>query len=175
MTKNLLLAAALAAASCVPARAAATAALVPVLQTQGGTYVPAGAASNLSFIGAPTFRVEVSTPVDTPVLLLSGQGLLYGIRCSSGSVGSYMLAFDSATSAGITVATTGKALTAAVYSSGQITVSASSQTVQLGQDLGLYAEAHPYPFTNGLVAIVHQSAANCYIQARSTSGNNPGP
>jgi hypothetical protein len=159
----------------LPSAALAAPAVAPILNTQAGTYVAPVAAQNLALIGVNIFRVEVSTPVDTPVLLLAGQGLLYGIQCSSGSVGSYGIAFDSATSSGIVIGTAGKAITSQVLSSGQVTVSASTQTVLLPDQRGLYLADLPVQFTNGLVFITHGSATNCIIKARSNTGNNPGP
>lgn len=167
MNKNLLRALALAAALAGRASATASTAVVPVLQTPNGSYVSAVAAPNLSFIGAAVYRVEVSTPVDTPVLLLAGQGVLYGIHCGSGTASGYELTFDSATSAGITVATTGKALHAPLYSPGQ-----TSGSVNVGL---LDFTSNPVQFTNGIVAITHGSALNCYLRARLTTGANPGP
>lgn len=159
-----------------PQRAAASGeANAPVLLTPNGSRVDPVAAQNLSYIGAPVYRIETSTPADQAVLLLSGSGLLYGIRCSSGSTGAYAMAFDSASASGITVATIGKAIAGPVYSAGQVSVSGSTQTVILGNDQGLNASADPLPFTNGLVGIAHGSVLNCTFQARLKAGNNPGP
>lgn len=174
MTKNLLLVAALLAASCAPAFAQ-TAAVGPILQAQNGARVGPFLAPDLTWIGAPVFRIETSTPADQAVLLLAGQGLLYSIRCTSGSTGAYGMAFDSATTSGITVGTLGKAIGGPAFSSGQIQVSASAQTVNLASAGYFDFTTHPVPFTNGLVGIVHGSVLNCLFQARLTSGNNPGP
>ncbi len=170
---NLLLAAAFAAA--ISVSAGATASVAPVLNGPSGSYAPAVTAPNLSFIGAPVYRIETSTPTDTPILLLAGQGLLYSIRCSSGSTAAYAVAYDSAVSAGITVETQGKKIAGSVYSAGLVTSTTSAQTVILGNDPGLNYSANPLPFTNGLVGLVHGGVANCYFQARLNTGANPGP
>lgn len=171
---NLLLVAALAAAFCAPAGATSTS-VAPVLNGPAGSYAAAVVAPNLSYIGAPVYRIEVSTPADTPILLLAGQGLLYSVRCTSGSTGAYAIPFDSATASGMTINTRGSALTGGVFSAGLITVASSSQTAQLGNDAGLQLRENPLPFNNGLVGVVHGGVANCYFQARLTTGNNPGP
>lgn len=165
--KNLLIALAL-ALPC-SAHAASSAAVAPVLPTQFGTLVSNVAAQNLTYIGAQSYRIEVSTPADQAILLLSGQGLLYSMVCSSGVAnGTYAMAFDSASASGITVATAGKAISPQVYTSGQIV------DTTITPNMGYDASSKPQPFANGLVGIVHKGVANCLFQARLTAGNNPG-
>lgn len=164
--KNLIIALALA----FPAAALAdTASVAPVLPTQSGTYVSNVAAQNLTYIGAQTYRIEVSTPADQAILLLSGKGLLYSLVCSSGVAnGTYALAFDSASASGITVATAGKAISPQVYTAGQIV------DTTITPNAGYNPADRPQPFANGLVGIVHKGVANCLFQARLAAGNNPG-
>ena len=126
-----------------------------------------GPFDNLLFIGAPVYRVEVSTPTDTPILLLAGAGILYGTHCSSGTTSGYGVAFDSATTSGITYTTAGKALDIPVFSTG-LTESATLTGV-------LDEGSSPVQFTNGLVFLTHGVAVNCYIKARAIGGANPGP
>lgn len=162
--KHLLIALALA----LPGAAhAVTAAVVPTLDTPSGSRVNAVAATSLVFLGAQVYRLEVSTPADTPVLLLAGAGQLYSVNCGSGTSSGYMLSFDSATSAGITVATLGKSLHAPLYSPGQASATTNNGRLDLA--------AAPAQFANGLVAITHGAALNCYIEARLNTGVNPGP
>lgn len=161
--KNLLIALALA----LPCSAHAAASVAPVLDTPAGSRVSASAAANLSFIGAKVYRIEVSTPVDTPILVLSGAGQLYGVQCGSGTSSGYELTLDSASASGITVASLGKALHAPVYSPGQ----ASGASTVGHLDLS----GAPAQFDNGLVLITHGAALNCYVRARLNTGANPGP
>lgn len=171
--KNFIIALSLILSLQVSAKAAAS--VAPALEGTAGSHVSGTLAQSLVYIGAPVYRIEVSTPADTPVLLLAGQGLLYSVQCSSGLTGSYFLGFDSATASGITIATSGKAITPQVFSGGQIQVLSSSQTVVLTSQSGLNMQDNPAPFNNGLVGIVHGSVANCLIKARLNTGANPGP
>ena len=120
----------------------------------------AGQHANPSFVGAGVYRVEVSTPTDTPVLLISGQGVLYGIDCSSGTTSGFSIAFDSASTSGITFTTTGKAISPSVFSNGN----AASGVPNAGWD----THGAPAQFNNGLVALTHGVAINCLFRARLT-------
>lgn len=156
-------------AGLVSALAAASSNYAPVVKTQAGTFVNNVAAQNLTFVGGNAFRIEVSTPADTPVLLLSGQGLLYGVMCSSGAAGSYAMAFDASSASGITVGTLGSAISPEVVSPGIASSSIS------GAPGVLDLSKHPVPFVNGLVGITHGGTPNCIFQARLSTGDNPGP
>lgn len=108
---------------------------------------------NLIYYGASSYYVEASTAADVPVLLVAGSGYYYGTDCSSGTAGDYGMAFDSASSSGITVATKGKALSPAVFT-------ATSNVTQYVPPGGSRR------FVNGLVGIKHGSAgANCVFTA----------
>lgn len=161
--KNLLIALVLALPSA--AHATATAAVAPVLNSPSGSYVSASQAPNLAYIGAPVYRVEVA--VDTPVLLVAGAGMLYGVQCGSGTSSGYEITYDSAVTSGITVATTGKALHAPVYSPGLASAASNVGLLDLS--------VAPAAFSNGLVALTHGAAVSCYIRARLNTGANPGP
>jgi hypothetical protein len=115
--------------------------------------------------GVTTYRVEVSTPVDTPILLVAGNGALYGVDCSSGVTSSYGMAFDSATASGVTVTTTGKAITPPVYSNGTSFVAATKWTPGNGQD--------SVTFFNGLVALTHGATINCLFRVGPNNGSYP--
>jgi hypothetical protein len=115
--------------------------------------------------GETTYRVETSTPTDTPILLLSGAGVLYGVDCSSGATTSYAMAFDSAASAGITVTTLGKAITPQVYSAG------TSFVANAGWRAGYGNES--VAFFNGLVALTHGGTINCLFRVGPSNGSYP--
>ncbi len=113
------------------------------------------------------YRVETSTPTATPVLLGTGSGILFGISCTSGTVGDYGLAFDSATSAGLTVGTQGKALSPQVASPGY-----GNATLSFGTWVPAGGSAR---FTNGLAFIKsNASLMSCLVNAifdSQTSGS----
>jgi hypothetical protein len=152
--KRTILALAIAFVCTVPRGAHAATASPPNIPN-GGQH------TNPSFIGAGVYRIEVSTPVDTAVLLASGQGVLYGIDCSSGTTSGFAIAYDSATSSGITFTSTGKAISPSVFSNGN---SASNVTTA-----GWDTHGVPVQFNNGLVALTHGVAVNCLLKARLTS------
>jgi hypothetical protein len=111
-----------------------------------------------------TYRVEVSTPTDTPILLVSGAGTLYAVFCSSGATTSYALGFDLASATGVTVATLGSAITPQVFSSGQ-TASSVPNSGWKAQTEG------PVQFINGLVGITHGGTINCLFEVGPPSGS----
>jgi hypothetical protein len=115
--------------------------------------------------GVSTYRIEVSTPVDTPILLLSGDGALYSIDCSSGATSSYTIAFDSAATTGITVLTAGKAITPQVYSSGTSFVANTKWSAGSGTEA--------ITFYNGLVALTHGGVINCLYRVGPNGGSYP--
>lgn len=161
--KNLLIALALA----LPVAAHAAPAVAPVLGSPLGSRVNDAQAQNLLFIGAPVYRIETNVSVDSPVLLLTGAGMLYGIHCGSGTNAGYELTYDSASTGGITVASLGIALHAPLYSPGSAAAAANVGLLDFN--------TAPVAFTHGLVALVHGSTMNCYIRARLNTGANPGP
>lgn len=118
----------------------------------------------LTFFGGSVYRVEASTGADTPVLLASGSGVLFGVSCSSGSSGDFGMVFDSASASGVTIATTGKALSPAVLSSANGVTTCTGQAV-CGQ---WTPPGGSVRFSNGLVAIKHGSGGandNCQVYA----------
>lgn len=111
-----------------------------------------------------TYRIEVSTPTDTPILMVTGPGTLFQVDCSSGATTSWSLGFDSASISGITINTAGKAITPQVFSSGQTAASVPNSGWKT------VAEA-PAQFLNGLVVITHGGAINCQYRVGPPSGS----
>jgi hypothetical protein len=110
------------------------------------------------------YRVEVSTPTDTPILLVSGAGTLYAVQCSSGATTSYSLAFDLSSATSVTIATLGSALTTQAFSSGQ--------TASSVPNAGWKAQTGaPAQFINGLVGITHGGTINCLFYVGPPSGS----
>lgn len=120
---------------------------------------------NPSFFGPSTYEMETSTPTDTPVLLVSGPGYLYGIQCSSGAAADYAIAYDSASSSGITIATRGKAITASVMSPG-LTATGGTNGGNIG-NASFNSGGFPKRFKLGLVGITHGTGPNCFFDALS--------
>ena len=139
--------------ACLAGIASATVPQQPsfTLPNSNPNYMP-----NLEFYGANTYRIDASTPTDTPVEFFTGTGYLYGIACSSGTSGDFALAFDTTSSLGITYATTGKALGPAVLSSVN-----GVATCTAGQVCGQWTPAGgALRITLGLAAIKHGSGGS---------------
>ena len=147
--------------------------MLSAVSSQATVYVPKDGNgirfNNVDFIGSPVYRVESSTPTDTPVLLVSGSGFIYSITASSGSATNYCLAMDSATSSGITTETQGKAISPQVWAA----VSATGCTTN--GTCGIWTPAAPVRFENGLVGIKVGANADCLFIVRKDTGVNPGP
>jgi hypothetical protein len=130
---------------------------------------------NLNFYGATPYYVEVSTLADAPVQLFLGSGYLYGVECSSGIAGDYLIAFDTAPGTGgiiqLNVTLLGHALSPNVYSSVLGSTSAASFDCQTGGACSPWAPKHGATrITNGLAAVKHNSLlapgkSNCLVYA----------
>ena len=121
----------------------------------------------LSYYGASKYYIESSTPTDTAVQMFVGSGYFYGAACSSGTIGDYMVPFDTATPSGITIATTGHAITPQVFSVPIVLGSTSAPSGLFGK---FETNFGPMRVSNGLAAIKHGvtgGADNCVIWALS--------
>lgn len=135
--------------------------------TSGAGAVSAQLMQTLDYIGSQVYRIQVSTPVNTPVVLVVGGGQLYGAVCSSGSTSGYLVVYDSASAIGFSTATpTGNELINEFYSIGQ----AAPTVANAGQ---LDFNRSPEQFSNGLVAMTVGQAIDCYIRARLRGAANP--
>ena len=123
---------------------------------------------NTDFIGASVYRIENSTPTATPVLLVTGSGIVYGVDASSGVSGDFCQAADSASVSGLTLNTVGKWVTPQVFSATAVTQCTS------GAICGSWNPRVPRRFENGLVGWKQGSGA-CYFVVRKDIGTNPGP
>ena len=117
--------------------------------------------------GYNTYYVESSTPSNTPVTLGVGSGLLYGVSCSSGALGDYGIAFDSATGTGLTAATQSRAISPWVLSSANaVTTSSTTPGNAAGAVYGQWSAPHGAArFTNGLSFIKSGTYSFCLVQA----------
>lgn len=99
---------------CLASVAKAAAPTNPLYSQPNANPIPL---QNLVFYGGTAYHVDASTPAATPVLLAAGSGFLYGVACSSGTSGDLGRAFDSASSSGLTLTTSGKSLSPDVLAS----------------------------------------------------------
>src|SRR5579864_3113259 len=112
--------------------------------------------------GTTVYRVEVSTPTDTPILLQTGPGVLYGVDCSSGTSTAFAIAYDASSTSGITFTTTGKAITPSIFS--------NANTASSVPNAGWNQRLGPPEFYSGLVALTHGSAINCLFRVGPNNG-----
>ena len=138
--------------------------------SQQPSFTPANAnpvyMPNLAYYGANVYRIETSVSSNTPVSFFTGTGYLYGINCSAGSSGDFVLAFDAASASGITVNTANESLSPAVLSSanGVTTCTASGVCGQWS------APGGGVRIKNGLVALksglnTSGGSETCYFYA----------
>lgn len=127
---------------------------------------PAPYVGSMAFYGSDLYYVGASTSADVAILLFSGSGQFYGMVCSSGTAGDYLIPFDSASASGVTVATQGKALGPALLTSANGSTSCTAQQV-CGQFTPAPGNARIH---NGLVAVKHGTGnPNCIIYALKDS------
>lgn len=141
---------------------------VPPQQPNGEAW------GNAGLLGVGPYVVSVSTAVNTPVLLISGQGILYGVEASSGAATGFCVGFDAASTSGITSTTT---FSSAINPSNQITPQVFT-SAQVAADYGYGhwdTSAAPVQFTKGLVGLTSNSTAgvttalNCIFKARAAN------
>lgn len=151
-------------AVCLAGMAISASATVPAqpsftLPNSNPNYMP-----NLNFYGANVYRLDTSTPTDTAIQLFTGSGYLYGVSCSSGTSGDFLIPFDTNTAAGITATTLGKALGPATLTSANGVTTCTANSV-----CGQWTPAgDSVRITLGLAAIKHGSGGSndfCQVYA----------